>query len=175
LERRRQFEDVIAAVYVPLQRYLRRRTDMSSAEDVLGDVLLVLWRRVPDIPTEGTLPWCYAVGRRCLANHERSVQRRNRLVSRLATLAPPPLADDSGDSSLTEALDSLSANDRELLRLWAWEQLSPREIADVLGISPNAASIRLHRATGRLRQQLSARGLPTLGELPGRHGTEASR
>lgn len=43
-----------------------------------------------------------------------------------------------------------------MLRLWAWEQLPPREIAVALGISPNAASIRLHRAKKRLRQLLTA-------------------
>jgi len=41
------------------------------------------------------------------------------------------------------------------LRLWAWEQLSQREIAVVLDISPNAASIRLHRATRRLKDRLA--------------------
>jgi RNA polymerase sigma-70 factor (ECF subfamily) len=45
-------------------------------------------------------------------------------------------------------------DDAELLRLWAWEQLAPGEIAGVLGITPNAASIRLHRARKRLRTAL---------------------
>jgi RNA polymerase sigma-70 factor (ECF subfamily) len=60
------------------------------------------------------------------------------------------------DAELIAALDALSADDRELVRLWAWEQLAPRELAVVLGISANAASIRLHRATQRLAQRLDA-------------------
>ena len=39
--------------------------------------------------------------------------------------------------------------------LWAWEELAPREIALVLGVTPNAVSIRLHRAKGRLRELLA--------------------
>jgi RNA polymerase sigma-70 factor (ECF subfamily) len=63
-----------------------------------------------------------------------------------------------------------------VLRLWAWEQLAPREIAVVLGVTPNAASIRLHRATRRLRERLGAgkeRGGG--GQIDPRHGTKAPR
>jgi len=173
-DRRRRFEDLVDGVYGPLQRYLLRRTDVTTAEDVLGDVLLVLWRRSDDIPAEAPLAWCYAVARRCLANSLRGAQRRTRLLARLTEL--PAAAIEHTDPDLNEALDALSEADRELLRLWAWEQLPPREIAQVLDISPNAASIRLHRATGRLRSHLTARKDPTArGQLQGQHGTEASR
>ena len=45
-------------------------------------------------------------------------------------------------------------DDTELLRLWAWGRLSASEIAEVLDVTPNAASIRLHRARERLRELL---------------------
>lgn len=173
-DRRRRFEDVVGSVYVPLQRYLLRRTDVTTAEDVLGDVLLVLWRRADDIPYDDTMAWSYAVARRCLANSLRGAQRRTRLLSRL-TEVPAPAVDGTVDPDLTDAFDALADADRELLRLWAWEQLPPREIAVVLGISQNAVSIRLHRATGRLRTHLIARKTgPASGQLQGQHGTEAS-
>lgn len=44
--------------------------------------------------------------------------------------------------------------DAELVRLWAWEELGPAEIALVVGLSPNAVSIRLHRARQKLRSML---------------------
>ena len=49
----------------------------------------------------------------------------------------------------------LSADDRELLRLTAWEQLTRDEIATVLGCSANAVAIRLHRARRRLERLLA--------------------
>ena len=55
---------------------------------------------------------------------------------------------------LDRALAALRDEDAELLRLWAWEQLTPAEIAEVLDITPNAASIRLHRAREKLREEL---------------------
>jgi RNA polymerase sigma-70 factor (ECF subfamily) len=77
---------------------------------------------------------------------------------------------------------SLSAADAEVLRLWAWEELAPREIALVLGITPNAASIRLHRAKARLRARLEAdpgfegtgrKAAAPAGHVPGVERTEA--
>ena len=55
---------------------------------------------------------------------------------------------------MTEALAALRPEEAELLRLWAWEQLGPTEIAEVLAITPNAASIRLHRARGKFLEEL---------------------
>ncbi len=172
-DRRRQLDDLIDEVYVPLQRYLRRRTDATTAEDVLAEVLLTLWRRLDDVPPDARLPWSYGVARRCLANAVRGEQRRLRLVERLSAV---PVVEPPEEHGLAEALASCSDADRELLRLWAWEQLPPREIAVVLGVTPNAVSIRLHRALGRLRTRMDPGKRPRdPGHLPGRRGKEATR
>ena len=175
------FEAVVKEVYEPLQRYLRRRTDRTTAEDVLADVLLVLWRRVDDIPTGASLPWSYGVARGCLANSRRGADRHLRLIRRLAaepvTTEPSDLAIAgavaSEDPVFDQALSSLPAGDREVLRLWAWEDLAPREIALVLGISANAASIRLHRARAKLKRELVRRkDTGTPGHLAEQAGME---
>jgi RNA polymerase sigma-70 factor (ECF subfamily) len=153
--RRRRFEDLVATTYEPLQRYLLRRTDRATADDVLGDVLLVLWRRLDDVPADACLPWAYGVARGCLANTLRSAVRQERVVLRLSRERPP--SDIEPDEALHAALDGLAESDRELLHLWAWERLAPRELAAVLGISANAASIRLHRAKQKLKAELLAR------------------
>src|SRR2546426_1943597 len=42
--------------------------------------MLVAWRRIGDVPTDGTARlWLYGVARRVLANHHRSSGRRERL------------------------------------------------------------------------------------------------
>ena len=170
--RRVRFEAVFAAVYEPLQRYLRRRTDASTADDVLGDALLVLWRRLDDIPADAPLAWAYGVARGCLANHLRSAARQERLVHRLASI---PQSAPNHDDALDDAMGSLPDSDQELLRLWAWEQLPPREIAVVLGISANAASIRLHRAIAKLRTQLIGKDKSSIGHLGDRQREEDPR
>jgi RNA polymerase sigma-70 factor (ECF subfamily) len=160
-DRRARFDVLAREAYAPLRRYLARRTGPASLDDVLSDTLLVMWRRVDDIPADAALPWCYGVARRCLANARRADQRQAGLLRRLVAQPDrrPELVwaetGDDGKQALGAALAGLSGTDREVLRLWAWEQLEPREMAVVLGITPNAASIRLHRATGRLRRQLT--------------------
>jgi RNA polymerase sigma-70 factor (ECF subfamily) len=163
-----RFEAVVGEVWVPLQRYLRRRSDATTADDVLGDVLLVMWRRRDDMPEGSELPWCYGVARGCLANARRGDDRRLRLVRRLEE--QPPVAAGGDDPALESALQALPPKDRELLRLWAWEGLAPREIAVVMGTTPNAASIRLHRATARLRKEMGVDG-----HRRSRQGEEAPR
>jgi DNA-directed RNA polymerase specialized sigma24 family protein len=66
--RRARFEGLAQVVVEPLHRYLLRRTGAETAEDVLSDTMLVLWRRIDDVTGPGTdatpdpddvLPWCY--------------------------------------------------------------------------------------------------------------------
>ena len=185
--RRARFDEVARAVMSEILRFLRRRADADTADEVLSDVLLVLWRRFDEVERLAPgvrLPWCYGVARGCLANARRSAERRHRLWLRVVESPEAragltaELDDSDADVGLDAALASLRDDDRELLRLWAWEQLEPREIAVVLGITPNAASIRLHRATKRLRgrveQERAADGKSAggAGHLPGRQDKE---
>lgn len=161
-ERRTRFEAVFAEVYEPLQRYARRRTDAATADDVVADALLVMWRRLDDLPDGMALAWAYGIARRCLANRRRGAERQTRLADRLMgeRQAPEPY---EPDPVLHDALGDLDVDDRELVRLWAWEDLQPREIAVALGISPNAASIRLHRARRRLADAVTRKTHPVAG------------
>lgn len=157
-ERRARFETVIDEVGEPLRRYLVRRTDAASVQDVLAETFLVLWRRLDDVPADATLPWCYSVARNCLANEQRSARRQRSLVARVARLAPAPeleMPADLPDPEVHRALAALRPQDRELIALWAWEDLGAPEIAIVLGITPNAVNIRLHRARRRLADLLA--------------------
>ena len=156
--KRAAFEAAASEVYEPLQRYLLRRCRPEDVDDVFNDVLLVVWRRIDDVPGGNPLPWCYGVARRCLANYRRGEGRRLRLVQRIGDAAETGPAQswvEEADVELHEAIDQLSELDREVIRLWAWERLEPREIAEVLGSTPNAISVRLNRARRQLHHELT--------------------
>lgn len=170
-DRRARFEAVAAEVFDPLQRYLRRRATSEDAADVFSATLLTIWRRLDDVPTEEPLPWCYGVARRTLANHRRGVERHLRLVERVGgtanTLAfDAAAAIDDQQPELVAALATLSDADAEIVRLWAWEGLEPREIATVLDTTPNAVSVALSRSKRRLRAELDRQDPPPPGQEP---------
>ena len=153
---RTRFEALAAEVVEPVRRFLARRTDPDTAEDVLAETLLVCWRRLDQVP-EHALPWVYGVARNCLANIQRGDRRQVRLAARISVVDPPDeIARETAepDERVSAALAAMRAEEAELLRLWAWEQLGPGEIAEVLGVTPNAASIRLHRARGKFVEEL---------------------
>lgn len=162
-EREQRFREVAEFVIEPARRYLLRRTDAATADDVLSETLLVCWRRLDDLPAdaEQMIPWTIVVARNLLANSHRAERRRTRLVGKIIALDPPAVAmhdgtvdDPDGAVEVREALTRLRSADAELLRLWAWDGLESPQLATVLGISSNAAAIRLHRAKTRLKDEL---------------------
>ena len=155
--REERFGALAQVIAEPMRRYVARRTDPEAAQDVLADAFLVVWRRLDDVPDDEPVPWCIGVARGCLANAQRAARRQQRLVRRLSLQRREPIGPALDDADLYDALGRLSAQDRELVQLWAWEQLAPQEIAAVLGISANAARIRLHRARAKLAQLLAGR------------------
>ena len=155
--RQQLFEEIAAEVADPIRRYALRRADPDTADDVLAETLLVVWRRLDEVPPDGRLPWSYAVAGNVLSNIRRGRKRQHNLVERIVALDPPAATVDAPelpDPAVHRALALLRADDQELLRLWAWEQLAPAEIASVLGLTPNAVRIRLHRARGRFAEAL---------------------
>jgi RNA polymerase sigma-70 factor (ECF subfamily) len=136
---------------------LRRVSDPEDAADVVAETFLVAWRRAVDVPPgEQARLWLYGVARRTLANQRRGERRRERLTERLRADLAPALAEppELPGSDVLAALERLGPDDREVLRLSTWEELSPSEAATVLGISAVAARSRLHRARRRLRRAL---------------------
>jgi len=58
------FEALARQVIEPSRRYLARRTDPATAADVLSEALLVLWRRLEDVPLQAPLLRAAPEGRR---------------------------------------------------------------------------------------------------------------
>ncbi|MGW4798114.1 RNA polymerase sigma factor [Nonomuraea sp. NPDC004297] len=165
-----RFEELYTASYRPLLGYaLRRCPDPDDAADVVAETFTVAWRRMADVPKgdEARL-WLFGVARNVLANHRRGERRHERRTAALrAQLAacpvrsePPPSVPPGSDplSRTGQAFAALPETDRELLALVAWEQLSPAEIAKVLGTSANVVRVRLYRARNRFARALARSG-----------------
>lgn len=144
-----------------LFRYaLRRCPDREDAADVVAETFLIAWRRLADVPAgDESRLWLFGTARRVLANQRRGERRRGRLTEQLRAELRSERPAEAGEtpSEVLEALAALGEDDRELLMLVGWEELTPGQAARILGISSLAARSRLHRARRRLREKLAER------------------
>ena len=147
-----RFEELYAAYRDRVLAYAMRRTDPPDAEDATSQTFVIAWRRVTDVPRgEAALPWLYATCRNVMANQRRGRRRWASLVEKLRSVTPVHRGERSEGGIATETLRRLRPDDQELLRLVIWEELTHAEVAEILGLTPNAVAIRLHRARGRFR------------------------
>ncbi len=157
------FEDLVGRHGTRLHDYLRRRAP-NEADDLLCEVWLAAFAaRGSYDPRRGeVVGWLFGITRNVLLGWFRA-QRR---ASGHTPAGTEPVHDDWAavdrrlDASgmrpaLHAALGTLSPDDREVLLLVAWEQLTPTEVAGALGIPAGTARSRLHRARSRLATELA--------------------
>jgi RNA polymerase sigma-70 factor (ECF subfamily) len=168
--RRARFEAMYSQHYGAVWAYARRRVaSAADADDVAAQTWVSVWLRLDDVPDGNELAWCYGTARRCVANHRRGEGRRLRLQHVVAHERRDEARRDSSPDPRTDqlraALELLHDDDRELLRLVAWEQLTHAEISVALGVTSNTVSVRLHRAKRRLARALQ--DLDSAGHMSG--------
>ena len=134
----RRFERFYHAHHDRVAAYLLSRTDRDGAQDALARVFEIAWRRFDEVPAQ-ELPWLLGVARRTLAEQRRSHGRREALLDRIAAQAPIAGHDQAerlADRQLVaQALERVTGAQREALLLVAWDGLSQREAAIVVGCS----------------------------------------
>lgn len=174
-EREQRFRDVYDATYGDLLRFVRRRVHPSHAEDVVGDVMLVAWRRLDDVPLDlsPARAWLFGVARKTIQNTRRRERRQDAVAVRLAEARHGPA--DAGQhpdlmvcrADIAAAWPLLSASDQEAIALSVFDGLNAAEGAAVLGISSAAFRLRLSRARRNLRRHVDSSPAPN--PYPGAH------
>ena len=130
--------------------YARRRGS-KDADALAAEAMTIAWRRLADVPEDDPRPWLYATARNLLLAEAR---RSARPAGTTAEPIQPAPELQEIDPELRAALRSLSQLDREALLLVAWEDLTPTQAAQALGINPTAFRVRLLRARRRLQAAL---------------------
>jgi RNA polymerase sigma factor (sigma-70 family) len=162
--RAQQFTEMFRACYGPLLAFARRRVSDETAQDVVAEVFLAAWRSLEAMPP-APLPWLYRAAQFAISNQRRAITRRGRLDDRARLVAINATLPDHADQVLADqelaaAFRALKESDREVIRLAAWDGLSATDAATVLGCTPGAFKVRLHRARQRLAGQLGAKKSP---------------
>jgi RNA polymerase sigma factor (sigma-70 family) len=167
--REERFRSLHRDAYADLLRFAERRVPVDEAEDVVSTVFLTAWRRLDDVPADAR-PWLFAVARNTMANRARGWSRRRALDVRLGAGFDPAgragatgPGEDAGAAAridLERAWRTLSAADREVLALVAFDGLTAEQAATVLGCRRSAFAMRLGRARARLQAALNPPASP---------------
>lgn len=155
------FEEIVA-VHGPALRRLAAawEGDAAAREDLLQEILLALWRALQRFRGDCSVrTFVLRVAHNRAITHRFRPRRGGEPLDRVAEVAdgrPGPEADAVAAqrvARLQRALNALPVPARQVLTL-SLEGLSGAEIAEVLGVSENAAAVRLTRARRALREQM---------------------
>ncbi len=131
----------------------------ASAEDIVANVYLKAWKSAATYRhgSNNYQRWLFTIARNALIDH----WRRNREVSPFDDLNFPDIASDASESAVeedysmvSEALNRLNAEQREVVVLRFFNELSHAEIAQILGKREGAVRAQLLRALRQMRKAI---------------------
>jgi RNA polymerase sigma-70 factor (ECF subfamily) len=136
---------------------LRRCLTPEDAADCLSETFRIVWEKRNRIPAgDDARPWLFGVARNVLRRERASTEREAEAAHELGLAAQRSGAITSTNTTALAALASLAPLDQEIITMLAWDDLAPREVAVILGLSPNVVRVRAHRAREQLRNTLAA-------------------
>jgi RNA polymerase sigma-70 factor (ECF subfamily) len=169
------FEAVFDRHYAAIRRYVARRLSPATADDVAAEVFCIAFDRRaqlveqrPDCPVAA---WLYGIATNLVRRRRRDERRQLRAYARagadtVAHDAAPDPADrldaQRAGPMVARALASLSADERDVLLLYALADLDYQGIADALEIPIGTVRSRLARARARAARHMAEHGRITL-------------
>ncbi len=135
-----------------------------AADDVTQRVFTDLSRKARSLLNHSNLVgWLYTGTRYAAAEVVRSETRRRRHEQEATAMTDLPSTDSAGQDLaipfLDDILDALPKKDREAVLLHAVENLSFVDVGRALGLSADAARMKVNRALDRARTLLTKRGI----------------
>jgi len=130
--------------------------DRSRAQDAVHQVFL---RAIEDgrlTQATNKKAYLYASVRNAVLN-DAKIQDRNMPLNADSVWFSPPDRDYAGEQNLRRALGELPDDQREVIVLHVWGELTFLEIAGLLSVSSNTAASRYRYALARLRGSMLAK------------------
>ena len=142
--------------------------DRDAADDVTQIVLIQVWLRLGTFRGQSRFTsWVYVITRHAIGQHRRREERhqKNRVsdcpnelpVESFADALLERIASRQLAHSMEAAARELPLAQRTALTLVGFEGRTPREAADLLGITPGLIRVNLCRARKRLKARFSPR------------------
>ena len=160
----------------------RRLGSVSAAQEVTQTVFIRLARAVPNVRSDAELvAWLHRTTVHASIDTWRSEVRRRTREEHAAAMQPDHAQNSTWNAIspiLDEALNDLNDAERQVILLRFFDQRSMRDLGLVLGISEDAAKMRVSRAMEHLRALFTERGVvcgtAVLGALLAERAVEAA-
>jgi RNA polymerase sigma-70 factor (ECF subfamily) len=144
----RRYQDMVYRIA------LHQFADMQDAEDAVQETFLRLYtREEPFESVEHLRHWLIRVTVNVCRDTLRSPWRRRRVS--MEALAAEPVFEQPEQLELYREVMKLPEKYRTVLDLFYYEELSVKEIAEVLHLRQSAVTTRLSRARAKLKEQLT--------------------
>ncbi len=144
--------------------YLIRRVGATDGELLLSELFRIAFeaRHRYQRDRADARPWLYGIAAKLVMKHLRTEGRRRTAMERLAARrdTTPPFDERVSTEMATvelwprvaAAINQLPEHDREVILLYAWEELTYAQIAEALDIPIGTVRSRLNRIRGTLRE-----------------------
>jgi RNA polymerase sigma-70 factor, ECF subfamily len=143
--------------YRAIQRFLHGRIGALAADDLASETFMIAFRRRKsyDLSHADGRPWLFGIAVNLLRQHRRAEERRLRAYARAADgSAQSAWPEERLDQTVAAALLNLNQDDRNLILLYAWAELSYEELAEALDLPLGTVRSRLSRTRSKLRVAL---------------------
>jgi RNA polymerase sigma-70 factor (ECF subfamily) len=167
-EERLDPERLVGEFHDRIAGYVRMRVPAGDCDDVVAEIFLRAVERIGQMRGDA-LGWLFAVARSRVAQYYRERKAGMTVVSQSAPEAVAGVrAADPGGLGALERLEReefcglvrrtmmqiLSDEERDAIALKFTDGLTNVQIAGILGVTPGALGVMLHRALGRLRRAM---------------------
>lgn len=141
-----------------------RLKDAAAADDVISEVFFKVYKHLADYDCKkGSFStWLFRIAVNQVTDYFRRQQRRKE--DTWEDFFAPALPEQEqpeakalaaeGSKELLTALEKLKERERRVIELKYWADLSNKEIAEVMGISPGNVGVILFRAIGNLKKHV---------------------
>jgi RNA polymerase sigma-70 factor (ECF subfamily) len=157
---RQSYETLLTRVAGLVRAFVRKRAgDVAWGEDVVQESLLAVHRaRHTYDAARPFVPWLYAIVQNRFIDAVRAERRRmlRELEADAAGAAAdrPPQERDALRRDVRRAVGDLPENQRRVIELLKFEELSVREVASRLGMTESNVKVTAHRGYRALRRRI---------------------
>ncbi len=152
-----EFEEIYKLYVNEILRFcLSRVSDREIAKDLTQETFVRFWNHVSvGKPVDNSRVFIYTVARNAIIDHYR--KKKTQSLDALSEGGFDPAGDSPSPDLSTdyrlalEAIAKLPDNYRDIVYMRLVEDLSPSEIAPLVGLPENTVSVRLYRGMDKLR------------------------